>query len=404
MNRQEMFTLIDLDLRKKNEKRFPARRLEASLSFIVNGHTDQVFPKLSPVECNPWLPSFDGKRLTPQSSSPQPYYLISETYSGNLFFQEPNLTTNWYIFEHDVKSHGIDACILSNKPIIGRYTAIITPKGNTSSMVTLKYMYTAFNEQGNRFLNNDFQNKMEQMLQLIKQSIEEKQANSSLFDLKQTNPVEDPENHFIPVNKGNHHDEIIHTRGEDYFSLFCPVAELLWIKDWTYTLYYSDSGWNEDNCLFHERLSPMGIFYTPTLKTYWYTVKYDRNAKQFHAILYTPGLMIGKFESSIQTLSEDKINIHWELLYTGISPDGNAILMEEDFKERIKNKFKLLAPSIKTYIETGKLYNIPLKMKFRMFINILAKHIKRKTIKNETLFNNPTIPSFECKTKQIGKI
>jgi hypothetical protein len=92
------------------------------------------------------------------------------------------------------------------------------------------------------------------------------------------------------------HKERIKAQADRCFSLACPVEELKWIDNWEFDMIYSDTGKNENNCIFREDMSGLFVLNMPGLSTYWHTTLYDTENHRFHAILIYGDMATGKFE------------------------------------------------------------------------------------------------------------
>jgi len=151
------------------------------------------------------------------------------------------------------------------------------------------------------------------------------------------------------------HRERVKASAEQFFSLACPVEELKWIDSWQFDMIYSESGKNENNCIFKESMSGLFVLNRPELSTCWYTTIYDTGKYRFDALLLYGSVAAGKFEFHIAEEDKDFSTGLWMLTYTSLSEDGNNII-DESFKDRMLGMLTFLGKSAKHYLETGEIF------------------------------------------------
>lgn len=182
----------------------------------------------------------------------------------------------------------------------------------------------------------------------------------------------------IKLKRANAHHEVrIKGDVDDCFSLACPKAELNWIDGWQFDMIYSESGKNEKNCIFLEALSGPVVLRSPGLNTYWYTTLYDPENHRCHFVLLSQKPVIAKLEIHMDALPDGNTSIKWDLTYTALSVEGNKIIREKDFKDRMSNMINFLGLSAKHYMETGKIYKLPHKRKLDLALSIAGARVKR---------------------------
>ncbi|MFZ2634282.1 MAG: hypothetical protein WA081_14335 [Desulfosalsimonadaceae bacterium] len=136
------------------------------------------------------------------------------------------------------------------------------------------------------------------------------------------------------------------------FALACPKEELKWIDQWQYEMIYSDSGKNENNCIFKEKLSGLFVLNAPGVDTYWHTTLYDRESRRFHALLIYGNAGAGKFEFEIADSDNGASKADWRLTFTALNDQGNR-LADAALKDRMTGMLQFLGESAKHYLETG---------------------------------------------------
>jgi hypothetical protein len=145
------------------------------------------------------------------------------------------------------------------------------------------------------------------------------------------------------------HEELIKVLPEKVFPLLCPVEELKWIDNWQYQLVYTDSGVNENNCIFIEDLSGIVLFDSPVPIT-WITTLYEPNSRiQF--VLMCSDIAVIKFDIWLRNQDNGISSIQLKFTYTSLKED----VVYERIKEKLTTILIFLATSLKHYCETDEL-------------------------------------------------
>jgi len=131
-------------------------------------------------------------------------------------------------------------------------------------------------------------------------------------------------------------EKIIEGDIDECFALACPVAELLWIKDWKFDLIYSESAKNETGCVFLEPITGLAVLRVPGANTYWYTTLFDTKRHRFSAVWVTRDLTIAYWEFTVTDLGGGRLRLNWSLTYKALGPKGNRIIAEPGFDERMR--------------------------------------------------------------------
>jgi hypothetical protein len=173
------------------------------------------------------------------------------------------------------------------------------------------------------------------------------------------------------------HQIVVRGDPDECFALACPVVELDWIEGWCFDLIYSESGRNEDNVIFLEPMSGLGVLRCPGANTYWYTTLYDTLSRRFHAVLLTPDFMIARFRLEIDEMGEGQARMRWSLTYAGLNEKGQRIAAEPGFGRRAFGMLDLLARSAKHYVETGAMYRMPAGERARVLLSVIGAAVGR---------------------------
>jgi hypothetical protein len=159
---------------------------------------------------------------------------------------------------------------------------------------------------------------------------------------------------FTATRITTHFDAKIQADPDAVFALACPKEELKWIDQWQYDMIYSDSGKNENNCIFKEKMSGLFVLNAPDIDTYWYTTLYDRLSRRFHSLLIYGNAAAGKFELEVKDFGNGNSEAIWGLTFTALNEQGNR-LADDTLKDRMTGMLQFLGESAKHYLETGKM-------------------------------------------------
>jgi len=165
---------------------------------------------------------------------------------------------------------------------------------------------------------------------------------------------ENKENNFKATRYSVSNQLKINATPNDVFTLACPVEELKWIRNWEFDMIYSESGVNENNCIFRESMSGLFVLDAPDVDTFWYTTLYDKESHRFHALLMFGNLAAGKFEFTVTENENGSSIATWRLTYTALNEEGNEIA-DDALKERMLGMLNFLGESAKHYLETGEM-------------------------------------------------
>ncbi len=169
--------------------------------------------------------------------------------------------------------------------------------------------------------------------------------------------TESKEKSFTATRVSAHFNIKIQAEPSAVFALACPKEELKWIDQWQYDMIYSDSGKNENNCIFKEKMSGLFVLNAPDIETYWYTTLYDQKSFHFHALLIYGNLAVGKFEFVVSDTDDGSSKADWRLTFTALNENGNRVA-DEALKDRMTAKLQFLGESAKHYLETGNMLKI----------------------------------------------
>ncbi len=138
------------------------------------------------------------------------------------------------------------------------------------------------------------------------------------------------------------------------FPLACPEEELKWISGWDYRMVYSDSGKNENNCVFSETITARHIMGSENSEdTYWITTLYDPQEHRIHFVIMRSST-VTKLEITMNEINDHETVVAWDMTATAIKNEADP-LFDASMKERMKLMMKLIGHSLKHYCETGEM-------------------------------------------------
>lgn len=282
---------------------------------------------------------------------------------------------HWFLTHND--AHHVGAVLLKPGLAIGKLEIQLAPC-NESTLLSLDFVYTAISTSGNALFDEQLESRIQQMLRAFVQALQGELVAPEELGLPGQCPTLSSRNSFQPKSAGASHEIVVPGDADECFSLACPVAELDWIDDWQFHLLYSDSGRNEDDCIFIEAVSGLAVHRVASADTYWYTTLYDPAARRFHAVLLTSDFIIGRWSLEVDALGNGNSRMRWALMDTGLNERGNQIILENGFETRIANMLRFISHSARHYMETGEILRLPARRKARLALLLVIAAVARR--------------------------
>lgn len=149
------------------------------------------------------------------------------------------------------------------------------------------------------------------------------------------------------------HHGTIEAPVDEVFPLACPYAEYEWISGWDCEIIYSESGRNENGCIFTEKLSLPFLHDADGGSTMWMTVLYDPTNHRVHFVLTTDISAI-KYEIEMDASGNRATDIRLDLTLTALNERGNRFV-ENGGEEKVSMMLAGLGQMLKHYCETGEM-------------------------------------------------
>ena len=134
---------------------------------------------------------------------------------------------------------------------------------------------------------------------------------------------------------------------ESIFPLLCPVREEEWTVGWekdTYELIYSESGFNEEGCIFRTS-------YPDGFDTLWVCTIFDNEKHEVEFLVNIKDLAVRKMNILLAADENNMTDARFEYTVTAISEDGNTIV--ENLDESVVNSASGLGMMINYYLQNG---------------------------------------------------
>jgi hypothetical protein len=288
--------------------------------------------------------------------------------------------THWVVTHNHPGAHCVGAVLLKPELAIGKLEIELAACDEGTS-VSLDFVYTAISTQGNALFDDELDGRIQQMLCAFVEALQGRSVAPNALLLPGRGPTSGLRDAFEPQSAGARYEMVVRGDADECFALACPVAELQWIDDWQFHLLYSDSGRNEDGCIFIEAVSGFAVHRVSRSDTYWYTTLYDSAARRFHAVLLTGDFIIGRWSLEVDAIGDGNSRMRWALMDTGLSEEGNRIIIENGFEARVANMLRFIASSARHYTETGEILRLPARRKAKLALSLLsaavAQHVRR---------------------------
>lgn len=135
---------------------------------------------------------------------------------------------------------------------------------------------------------------------------------------------------------------------ETVFPLLCPVREEEWTCGWenhTYELIYTESGFNEEGCIFKTS-------YPEGNESLWICTKYDKENYEMEFLVHVKDLVIRKMNILLKINDDNTTNARFEYTVTSITEKGNALV--DNLNETAIKSISGLGMMINYYLQHGK--------------------------------------------------
>ncbi|MEN6328188.1 MAG: hypothetical protein ABFD18_18515 [Syntrophomonas sp.] len=139
---------------------------------------------------------------------------------------------------------------------------------------------------------------------------------------------------------------------EQIFPLLCPVREEEWTSGWendTYELIYSESGFNEEGCIFQTS-------YPDGNESLWICTKHDKQNYEVEFLVCIKDIAIRRMNILLETNAEQTTDAKFEYTVTALSEKGNAVV--DDLEAGVIKSSSGLGMMINHYLHTGTKLNI----------------------------------------------
>jgi len=288
--------------------------------------------------------------------------------------------THWFVTHNNPSAHRVGAVLLKPDLAIGKLEIELAARDEGTS-VSLDFVYTAISTHGNAQFDDELEGRIQQMLCAFVEALQGRSVAEDELRLPGRGPTSGLRDAFRPKSAGARYEIVLRGGADECFALACPVAELQWIDDWQFHLLYSDSGRNENDCIFIEAVSGLAVHRVARSDTYWYTTLYDPAARRFHAVLLTDDFILGRWTLEVDPQEDGSSRMRLALTDTGLTEEGNRIILENGFEARVANMLRFIASSARHYTETGEILRLPAKRKAKLALSLLsaavAQHVRR---------------------------
>lgn len=279
--------------------------------------------------------------------------------------------TPWFVTHCIPEAHHVGAVLLKPELAIGKLEVELAAHDEGTS-VSLDFVYTAISTQGNALFDDEIESRIQRMLRAFVEALQGRKVAPDELRLPGRCPTSRLRDSFRPKSAGASHETVVRGNADECFALACPVAELDWIDNWQFHLLYSDSGRNEDDCIFIEAVSGFAVHRVARSDTYWYTTLYDSAARRFHAVLLTGDFIIGRWSLEVDAIGDGNSRMRWALMDTGLNEEGNRIILDSGFETRVANMLRFISNSAKHFMETGDILRLPTRRKAKLVLSLLS--------------------------------
>lgn len=136
---------------------------------------------------------------------------------------------------------------------------------------------------------------------------------------------------------------------ERILPLLCPVREDEWLPGWKggYELVYSESGFNEEGCVFRLHRS----FDTEAI---WTCLVFDETAYEVVFHICVRDMMVYRFSIKLTENGEGATDAVFDYVYTAVTEKGNAFIASHT-NEEMREGVEYLARMLNLYFKHGRM-------------------------------------------------
>jgi hypothetical protein len=169
------------------------------------------------------------------------------------------------------------------------------------------------------------------------------------MDVQKQHVRNTPKNRRIHCN----HTEEIHAPAARVFALLCPVAEYDWIDGWDCSLVFTDSGTNEEGCIFTESI--MGpVLAGSHVDSTWITNHYDEENRHIQFVIFVHELAAIRYDVTLTERDNGLTRVEMGFEITAVSDEIDC-LSDEEIRARLMTIVAFLSKALKHYCETGEM-------------------------------------------------
>lgn len=297
--------------------------------------------------------------------------------------------TRWFVTHRDPEERHVGAVLLHPGLAIGKLEIGLTPRSG-GTWVTLGFTYTAMSERGNALFDAQLEGRIRHMLGSFIAALRGSRLEAEELDLPcgSPSPRAARDGFRAVATRVVEHRVRIDAAADACFARACPRSELDWIDGWHFDLLYSDSGRNEDDCMFLEAMSGLAVHRSPRADTCWYTTLHDVARRRFHAVLLTGDFIIGRWAVEMSAVGNGSTEVRWSIAYVGLNERGNRMVLEQGLETRALGMLRFIASSLKLHCETGRVFRLPARRKVKIALSLvgaaLGRHVRRLTRREAT--------------------
>lgn len=350
---------------------FRANRVIVVYEEQVAASIDKAFQIASAIESPQWIYQWQPLLNYSNNEKNDLDTFWSESMLGAYLFSSPGSNTYWYTTLYDRDQHKFHAYLFHQDVILGKYELEMEEKGDGETLAKFKFTLTSVNERGNKVFRTGLRDRANKLTRFLGKSLKQYVETNTVFksDVIKRDKTALP-NLFQPKRFQLSYQGKSKGGLDENLALLGPVAELKWIDSWYFDLVYSNGGDNEPHAIFMTDLVGKSGYHRLNTYIHWYSTTYDKKNHRFYAILLTHGLGMTRVKFDLSDAGNGQTLWKIQSVRTGLSEEGNEIISNAGY-ETSDNPWIYLVTAANYYMETGKIYKIPLMTKLNLAYAIL---------------------------------
>lgn len=147
------------------------------------------------------------------------------------------------------------------------------------------------------------------------------------------------------LRKTIQHSVEVHAAAKDIWPLLCPVREYDWIEGWEAELIHSESGYNEQDCMFRTRTAE-------GTSIDWITSRYEPETFHLEFVRFHEDGFVSRYRINLVPLTDATTRMELFMVMTGLSTKNHESF-PYDYLEKMRYWSTYMGAALEHYLHSG---------------------------------------------------